>query len=109
MSVCEICGKEFDVEQAKDEFCYGVDASFPVDYSNFGRSLCGACAIDEYDGEHYFETCERCGKRFCPQEEEYEFEVRISSTITGADMYEFGLHCADCAEREWLATIEDDE
>ena len=109
--VCEKCGKEFEDWVAEDEFLSGVDSVGILSYEQFGRHLCGECAIEEFENGHYYETCERCGKQFNPSSEEFEFERQVSHRILGADMYEFGIYCADCAATEWLNSleIEDDE
>ena len=64
MAVCDLCGAEFDPSEAEDEF----ESEFGIlSYGNLEKTLCGKCAIEvincKVDGV-YFETCERCEKRF---------------------------------------------
>ena len=108
MEICEICGCEFDRETAEYEFHEGINPSFQVDYAQFGRCLCGECAISEYENGNYFETCESCGKRFFPEDEAEDFESQVSHRITDADMYEHGIYCADCAAAALLAELDEE-
>lgn len=109
MAICEICKKEFDKLTAQDEFECGVYSSVSsVSYDQFGRELCGACAIEEYNAGNYYEECERCGKRFYPDSEELSFESQVSHKVSDAMMYEFGILCADCAASALLNSLDDE-
>ena len=107
MPKCEKCGIEFDEWEAENEFQDGVSTSLQVSYAQLGRCLCGACAIEEFENGNYYEICECCGKTFNPCVDELIFYQFISDKITDADMYEFGLHCADCAITKALNSLED--
>lgn len=108
MKRCEKCGKLFDSEEAEFEFDSRVDASFTVSYYQFNIYLCADCAIEEYENGNYFETCECCGKSFNPEEDKHEFERLVSHKIMFADMYEFGIHCADCAAEKVLEKLDNE-
>lgn len=97
MAICEKCGVEFDEDEVGFEFQMSVDSAFPVSYDEFGRSLCVDCAVEEFESGNYFDTCECCGKRFNPQDDESEFLRQVSDRFVDADMFTFGLLCADCA------------
>lgn len=102
MLICDRCGKEFDEDFAESDFMDGADSSVSSkDYDNIPECLCGECAIEYYNNGEYRETCESCGKVFEPENENSQFELQISNWLTGADMYEFGIYCAECAERAW--------
>lgn len=97
MRTCELCGKEYDQYEASDIFESNDDRSVCAFYNQFGRDLCGECAISEYEAGHYYETCENCGKSFYPEDEHSDFQSQVSYKVSDADMYEHGIHCADCA------------
>ena len=107
--VCEKCGKEFDEWTAETDFEEGVNISLSVSYHQLGRCLCGPCAIEEFNNGNYFETCECCGKQFYPCTEQLDFDYQVSKRITDADMYEYGVHCADCAAKKILDSLPDEE
>lgn len=107
MERCEKCRKKFDRWEAQNEFESGIYTPFPVCYDQFGRSLCGACAIEEFNAGNYYEICECCGKRFNPDSEVFSFEAQVSHRVSDAMMYEFGVHCADCAASKLLNSLED--
>lgn len=99
MIICEWCGKEFDLEEAADEF----DCEMPnLIYENVKKCLCGKCAIDairdEVDGV-YFETCEECGMQFDYIEAESEFSSNFSweNGTTLTDYWNSGVLCCNCA------------
>ena len=109
MTVCEKCGKQFEEWDAETEFENGVSSSFPVSYDQLGKCLCGDCAIEEFENGNYYETCECCGKQFNPDSEQFGFSNQVSHKVIDADMYEFGIHCADCAAIKLLDSLEDEE
>lgn len=109
MSVCEKCGKTFDKDEAEYEFENGVNSSFSVSYYQLGRCLCGECAIEEFENGNYYEICECCGKQFNPESEQFDFERQVSHKVIDADMYEFGMHCADCASTKLLDSLADED
>ena len=109
MAICEKCGKQFDREEAEWQFENGVDSSFSVSYDQLGQCLCGDCAIEEFENGNYYEICECCGKKFNPDSDLFSFEKQVSHKVLDADMYEFGVNCADCAAEKLLESLEDDD
>ncbi len=109
MPLCEKCGNEFEEWDAEYEFENGVDTSFPVSYDQLNKYLCGKCAIEEFKNGNYYETCECCGKRFNPDSEQFEFEKQVSHKVLDADMFDLGIHCADCAATKLLCSLENQE
>lgn len=107
MAICEWCGKEFDLQDAEDEFESGT---FKLAYSNVRKCLCGSCSVeaieDEVDGV-YFETCEECGKEFDLAEESGEFDSNFSweNGTSLRDYWDEKILCCDCA----LKVAEQDE
>ena len=98
MAKCEKCGKVFDKWEAEVVF-EGVNfASLPVQYNRFDKALCGTCAIKEYQNGNYFERCDRCGKRFYTESENFVFESNLMIRKLNFNMYDFGILCADCAQ-----------
>lgn len=105
MPKCQRCRKRFDLEEARDEF----ESEYSVSYDNLTEVLCGDCAISAYEDADgaYFETCECCGKKFEPMEEEGIFSSRIDDC--GADINMFGeILCAECAEEKYYQEIDND-
>lgn len=104
MSKCEWCNKRFDELEAEQEF----EEEFSLLYENVQKCLCGACAIqaikEKVDGI-YFETCEKCGKKFDLIEAEAEFEERCEGTSLTDWWFNNGIICCDCA----MEIIEEDE
>jgi len=110
MAICEKCGKEFDESEAADEFDEEtMYSSVAVSYYAFDRCLCGECAVQEYENGNYYETCECCGKRFNPEDEESDFQNQVSYKVSDADMFEFGILCADCAAEKLFESIEEEK
>ena len=62
-----------------------------------------------FENGNYFEECEICGKKFCPMEDELDFEKNVSDRVTGASMYDYGIVCAECAEKKLFEWIEEEE
>lgn len=106
MSVCEWCGKEFELEYAESEFSIATGLS----YGNLRKCLCDECSIEvienEVDGV-YFEICEECGKEFDLIEERYDFESNFSweNGTSLQDYWNEKILCCDCA----LKKAEEDE
>lgn len=96
MSKCEWCGKEFDEDEAREQF----ESEYSrLSYDNIRKCLCGDCAIDaiedEVDGV-YYERCEHCGEEFDYIEDCNTFSSRFSGTELD-DYWDDGPLCADCA------------
>lgn len=97
--ICERCGKEFDEDDAREEFEDETGKSF--DYLT--KTLCGDCAIqainDKEDGV-YLELCENCGARFDPFIDEMEFQRQTGDDGVEIDM--FGKYlCLHCSLEEY--------
>lgn len=99
MAICEECGKEFnefDVDDLFQENTYKTVSS--ISYYQLGRCLCEDCAAAAYANGEYFEECDKCGKRFYPEDESERFKKAIDFRIEDAEMYVNGkILCADCA------------
>ena len=103
MAKCEWCGRNFDREDAADEFDQEY-IGWILSYSCFKPTLCYECACqaieDEVDGV-YFETCEECGTTFDFITEKSDFERRFPSyngtTLTDYWDESHKYLCADCA------------
>lgn len=99
MPICEWCGKEFDLDDASDEF---ESETHLLSYQNLKKCLCGECSVqvieDKVDGI-YYETCEKCGKHFDLITEETEFERNFNwyDSLSLRDFWEDGILCSDCA------------
>lgn len=106
MCKCERCGNKFDKYFDESEFLFRVDSPFPVSYDRFGRDLCVECALEEFEAGNYTEECECCRKEFNPQDDEIEFERLVSHKVIGADMFEFGILCAECAAERLLESLD---
>lgn len=98
MAICEKCGKDFDKWVTSVAFESLNFASLPMRYDRFDRSLCCACAIEEYQNGNYFETCECCEKKFHPENENFVFQSNLMIRKLNFNMYDFGVLCADCAK-----------
>ncbi len=110
MATCEKCGKEFEEWDAENKFYDDCGYSpLPLSYSQFGRALCGDCAVEEFENGNYYETCECCGKQFNPNTEHSDFENQVSHRVLDADMYEHGIYCADCATKKLLDSLSENE
>ena len=98
MAVCDLCGAEFDPSEAEDE----IESEFGIlSYGNLEKTLCGECAIEvincKVDGV-YFETCERCEKRFDYIEDSARVENELGYTLTGySTITNDHFLCFDCA------------
>ena len=93
MAICDWCGVEFDESEAESTFF----DECRLEYGNLTKCLCGNCAVqaieDLVDGV-YYETCDKCGKRFDLIEEEAEFENQVN----GTSLRDFSsVLCCDCA------------
>lgn len=96
--ICEYCGKEFDVEEAREDF----EMETLKNYDYLTKCLCAECAIeaiDDMDGEIYYEVCENCGSRFDPFAAELELQRQTGDD--GAEIDMFGNLCLDCALDEY--------
>ena len=97
MPKCECCGKRFDVEDAEDIF---LEEYRVLSYQNFIKPLCGECAIeiiqDEVEG-FYYETCEKCGKRFDYIEECGNYYHYSNGDTDLTDCWDDQILCAECA------------
>lgn len=97
--ICEYCGKDFDEDEARDEF----ECETLKSYDYLTKSLCAECAIeavhDMVDGI-YLEVCEKCGTKFDPFADELELQ-RITGD-DGAEIDMFGKYlCLDCSLNEY--------
>ena len=102
MKKCEWCGNEFDLEEAEDIFDAEI---FTLSYDNFKKCLCGNCAVQAIEDKVdrvYFETCEKCGKKFDLFENETEFAEQFdwSNGIELRDCWGKMILCAECALEE---------
>ncbi len=108
--ICDNCGKEFNEEQAREEFEFETVKN----YDFLTRNLCAKCAIDvfesEIDGE-YEEECYQCGKKFDPFEDKCEFfsiqsyiEDRLITTYE--EESDNGTLCLECVEKKLEDEIE---
>lgn len=97
--ICDYCGKEFDVEEARDDF----EMETLKNYDYLTKSLCAECAIEainDMDNGVYYEVCENCGSRFDPFETELEFQRQTGDDGVEIDM--FGKYlCLDCSLDEY--------
>ena len=100
MKKCECCGKMFDPEVACDEF---ESETYLLNYDHFIKPLCGPCAVrvinERIDGV-YFETCEKCGKKFDLILEEDHFERLFYPRLQEIHLRSYwkeGIRCAECA------------
>lgn len=104
--VCEYCGKEFDVEEACDDF--QMETLKRYDYLT--KCLCAECAIEainDMDSGIYLEECENCGTRFDPFADELEFERQTGDSGVEIDM--FGKYlCLDCSLDEYRNRYDED-
>lgn len=99
MAICEFCGKEFDIEEAADDF--NCEFTY-LTYGNFTKCLCFDCAstaIREQQEDVYYERCENCGRTFDLIEDEVSFSNHFdwSSGTRLQDHWKNGVLCADCA------------
>lgn len=99
MPVCEWCGKEFDENEAADDFDMEMGI---LTYRNVQKCLCGDCAIKaitEMDEDVYFETCEKCGKvfDFILDSGKFGFVFGYSNNVELQDYWDPLILCADCA------------
>lgn len=99
MVTCERCGKSFDESFDRDTF--SIKHQY-LNFGNFNALLCADCANevieDEIDGI-YFETCEKCGKKF-------DYVIDAGRFLREHDSYLFSfwkndILCFDCAELEF--------
>lgn len=109
MVKCEKCNKEFERDEAEYEFESRVYSSFPVSCDRFGKDLCVECALEEFKAGNYTEECECCGKEFNPQDDEFEFERLVSHKVLDADMFEYGILCAECAAKKLFESLDETE
>ena len=97
--ICERCGKEFDKEDAREEFEDETGKNF--DYLT--ETLCGDCAIQAINNKEdgvYLELCENCGARFDPFVDEMEFQRQTGDDGVEIDM--FGKYlCLNCSLEEY--------
>ena len=109
MSICDKCGKEFDKKETEYEFESGHYSDFPLSFDRLERCLCLNCAIEEYENGNYYEICECCGKLFNPDSDQFDFENQVSDRVIDAEMYEYGIHCADCAAKKLLDSLDNND
>ena len=102
MKKCELCHKPFDPEEAE---YYFESETFQLSYNNIEKCLCGECAVqaleDKVDGV-YFETCEKCGKKFDLIDEESIFDNHFPwyNGTELRDHWDEHILCAECAINE---------
>lgn len=98
MKICHRCGEKFDWQETVNQFDieYGCSG---FSYDGFRRTICFDCAQEVFDdGEtgEYFETCERCGKRFDYFEELMHWRDYVNGTDLN-DHWDEEILCAECA------------
>lgn len=97
-SICENCGKEFEEEDAREEFESETGKCFEY----LTKCLCAECAIEAIDAEEdgvYLEVCDNCGKRFDPFLAEADMQRETGDL--GAEINMFGNLCLDCFMDEY--------
>ena len=104
--ICEYCGKEFDIEEARDDF----EMETSKNYNQLTKCLCAECAIeainDMADGV-YYEVCENCGSKFNPFLDEVELQQATGDDGATIDMFEKYL-CLDCSLDKYAEFINSD-
>lgn len=104
--ICDYCGKEFDVEEARDDF----EMETLKNYDYLTKCLCAECAIEainDMDDGIYYEVCENCGSRFDPFADELEFQRQTGDNGVEIDM--FGKYlCLDCSLDEYRNRNDED-
>lgn len=97
--ICDCCGKEFDVQDARDVF----QMETLKNYDFLTKTLCAECAIEaieDMDDGIYYEVCENCGSRFDSFAD--EIELRRQTGDSGAEIDMFGKYlCFNCALDEY--------
>ena len=107
-NICENCGKEFDEEDAREEFEYETGKCFEY----LTKTLCAECAIESIEAKEdgvYLEVCNNCGTRFDPFVAETDMQQKTGDI--GAEIDMFGNLCLDCfmdKYRELYDESEDD-
>lgn len=102
MAICEWCGKEFDPEAAEVDF---ETRTYRLQFDHLEKCLCSDCAvkaIEDMEDGVYYETCDRCGKRFDLIEESGRFDSYFdwSNGTDLRDWWEVDTLCCDCALEE---------
>ena len=106
--ICERCGKDFDIEEEREEF----ELETVKSYDNLERNLCASCAINAIESLEsgiYFEYCSRCGKKYDPIDAECEFQsMHTNDYGTYASISDMTSEflCLDCALDEYNNTEE---
>lgn len=98
VATCEWCGKEFDIDDAREIF--DDECGIMWSYDNFTKCLCGECAIEAIQQAEpgvYFDTCEECGKHFDYGEEYNEFMNYGGNDIDLPYCWMEKTLCASCA------------
>lgn len=99
MAICEICGKEYDEDEAQEEFERECDRDLK-NGNHFNECLCFECARDAIEENNFYDFCEECGARFHVGEADLEFEDKCGEyhLIDSARMdISTKILCADCA------------
>ncbi len=99
MAECSCCGKEYDVDEAEEEFEseYGMSLNSG---NHFDGSFCFECAKDAFEDNEYYDFCESCGTRFHVGDANLQFanECGEYGLVDGSrsEISDLIL-CADCA------------
>lgn len=97
--ICEICGKGFDEERAREDF----EMETLKNYDYLTKCICAECAIeaisDMVDGI-YYEVCENCGCKFDPFVDERELQQQTGDDGATIDMFDKYL-CLNCSLDEY--------
>lgn len=100
MAKCSRCGARFNREEAEDRFGFEHP---DLNYEHFRGTFCGNCACEVIENEesgYYFETCDRCRKKFDLFADETDFMMRnweYDGSLRDAWSEFHYLLCADCA------------
>lgn len=104
MSICDNCGKRFDLKFEEEEFAMETGMSLK-NGNHFDKKLCAECAIEAYQNKEYYDNCENCGKHFYVRSELDELRMQKNNyDIDFSDMGE--ILCAECAY-EKLSDLEE--
>lgn len=95
MAICEECGMEYDISEAKDKF----NSIYSMDNDDIIQDNCFDCASSIIESQCDVRECKCCGKRFDVDDADEEFmsETNGMSLKNGNHFNKF--LCFECAKK----------
>lgn len=104
MAICENCGMEYDISEAKDKF----NSIYSMDNDDIIQDNCFDCASSIIESQCDVKKCDNCGKRFDFFEDNLDFMSEHEISLYSGFNECLCLNCANSAfeDREYYEECE---